>query len=113
MIINHHPSDAMLMSYASSALSNGFSLMVSCHLEGCQPCQEELQTMEMIGGAFLNQGSSAPLEAHSLETALDRISEPEENPVLVSHQQSVLIRTLKQNFEFQTRRISTFSHLCS
>jgi len=88
MIINHHPSDAMLMSYASSALSNGFSLMVSCHLEGCQPCQEELQTMEMIGGAFLNQGSSAPLEVHSLETALDRISEPEETPALVSHQQS-------------------------
>ena len=96
MTINHHPSDAMLMSYASSALNNGFSLLVSCHLEECDPCQEELRTMEMIGGAFLDQNYPTPLEVNSLETVLGRISEPEASFTSTTGQQSV--NEQSQNF---------------
>lgn len=42
----------------------------------------------LVEGADTVVGSEAPLEAHSLETALGRISEPEESPASVPQQQS-------------------------
>ena len=59
---------------------------------GCPPAAlvsgEGLDGGVLVEGADTVVGSEAPLEAHSLETALGRISEPEESPASVPQQQS-------------------------
>jgi putative transcriptional regulator len=47
-----HPSDELLMSYASGALDEAFAVVVSCHLQFCKRCVAEVRLMEEIGGSL-------------------------------------------------------------
>ena len=49
----HHPSDALLLDYATGNLGEGWSLAVATHVSMCSTCQESLAEMEAIGGAML------------------------------------------------------------
>ena len=49
----HHPSDALLLDYATGYLGEGWSLAVATHVSMCSTCQESLAEMEAIGGAML------------------------------------------------------------
>lgn len=53
MSIGHHPSEALLLDYASGALGEGWSLAVATHLALCPVCRTVVADMEALGGSLL------------------------------------------------------------
>ena len=50
MNITHHPSDELMLDYASGALSEGWALAVATHLSMCDSSSGLLRGIETIGG---------------------------------------------------------------
>lgn len=76
MTPTHHPSDALLLSYAAGATAEAEALAMSTHLTFCPECRARLATAESVGGALLDQMESAPLPASALQSVLARLDEP-------------------------------------
>ena len=72
----HHPSEAVLAEYASGALADGPSLVVSAHLERCAHCRSGVTLLEAVGGALLDDLAPAPMQDDALALALARIERP-------------------------------------
>lgn len=56
---HHHPSDELLMDYASGALGEGWSLGIATHLAMCPLCRQKLNRIEGIGGSLLEDQAPA------------------------------------------------------
>ena len=65
MAVRHHVGDELLMSYASGALSAGWSLATATHLALCPACRRRLAVMECVGGALLEEIAPAALARDS------------------------------------------------
>lgn len=76
MIPTHHPSDALLLSYAAGTTAEAEALAMSTHLTLCPECRARLAAAEAVGGALLDQMDSAPLPASALQSVLARLDEP-------------------------------------
>jgi putative transcriptional regulator len=78
---SHHPSDALLLDYASGGASQSVSLLVATHLALCPICRQKVSEMETLGGALMeNETTHSPLGdiSASLKARLmDRLDEPE------------------------------------
>ncbi len=61
MNIDHHPSEALLLDYASGALGEGWSVAIATHLALCPTCRQVVQDMEAIGAALMESLKPAPL----------------------------------------------------
>ena len=61
MNINHHPSEALLLDYASGALSEGWSVAIATHLALCPTCRQVVRDMESIGAALMEDLEPAPI----------------------------------------------------
>ena len=74
-MINHHPNDDMLVSFAAGSLQEGFSLLVATHVSLCARCQERMRVAEAVGGSLL--AASAPMEIapDALDKVMRRIAE--------------------------------------
>lgn len=80
MTIRHHVSDDLIVSYASGALAEGWSVAVATHLALCPSCRRRLAAAEHIGGELLQ---SMPAEAVAVEswTAVSaRLHQPPQRP---------------------------------
>jgi putative transcriptional regulator len=76
----HHPSEAILADYASGALADGPSLVVSAHLERCPGCRKATRLFEAIGGEWLDALPPTPMRDDALPRALTRIDRPAPAP---------------------------------
>lgn len=76
MSIQHHIADDLLVSYASGALAEGWSLAVACHLAMCPSCRARLATAEAIGGDMLDSIEPDPLDAVAWERVQSRLGDP-------------------------------------
>ena len=65
--INHHLTDALLMSYAAGSLDEGFSLVVATHVSLCDECRVRLESFEVVGGALVDACDEAALGDDTLE----------------------------------------------
>lgn len=65
--INHHLTDALLMSYASGNLEEGFSLVVATHISLCDECRARLESFEAVGGVMVDACDAALVGEDSLE----------------------------------------------
>lgn len=63
MTIHHHLEDDLLVSYASGALSEGWSIAVASHLALCPHCRDRLATAEALGGELLDAVPPEPIDA--------------------------------------------------
>ncbi|CAN5805916.1 cadmium/peroxide/UV radiation responsive anti-sigma factor ChrR [soil metagenome] len=72
-MINHHPHDDLLLGLTAGSLDSGPYLVVASHVEGCAHCQARLQTMEVIGGAMLEELEPAVMHPEALATTLAAI----------------------------------------
>lgn len=76
MTVRHHPSEAILAGYASGALADGPSLVVSAHLERCPCCRGAMRLFEAVGGALLEDAAPAQMAPDALALALAAIERP-------------------------------------
>ncbi len=65
--INHHLTDALLMSYAAGSLEEGFSLVVATHVSLCDECRARLESFEAVGGALVDDCDEMAMGADALE----------------------------------------------
>jgi len=72
-MIHHHPSPEILSNYARGGLPAGMSLVVSCHVHGCEACRREVAVWESAGGLMLLGSEPVPLAEGALTRALERI----------------------------------------
>jgi putative transcriptional regulator len=73
----HHPSDEMLMDYASGSLTEAPALLVATHLALCPQCRARVSALEALGGVLLEELAPAPLGTDCLDAVLARLDEPE------------------------------------
>ena len=79
--IAHHPSDAMLTSYAAGALGEGLSLIVASHVSMCANCADRLAGFEAVGGALLEDLAPSELGDTALKDTMTRIDKVAQLPV--------------------------------
>jgi putative transcriptional regulator len=72
-MIRHHPSPEVLSGYARGALPEGMTLVVSCHLHGCDFCRREIALLESVGGTLLLAAAPVALADDALARTLARI----------------------------------------
>ena len=65
--INHHLTDALLMSYAAGSLEEGFSLVVATHVSLCDDCRARLESFEAVGGTLVEECDEAAMGSDALE----------------------------------------------
>jgi putative transcriptional regulator len=78
--MRHHPNDEDLLDYAAGRFYEPFAVLIASHLTLCPTCRAIVADYEALGGAAVDAGPAAALEAGSLEALLARLDEPE--PIL-------------------------------
>ena len=73
MSASFHPDPATLMAYAAGTLDEAFAVVVSCHLETCDQCAQEVRDLERLGGASLDNSSEARLSDGAFGRVLEKI----------------------------------------
>ncbi|MGI9382772.1 MAG: ChrR family anti-sigma-E factor [Methyloligellaceae bacterium] len=66
MIIQHHPDEATLMSYAAGTLSEALSVVVASHLELCPHCRARARELEALGAVLLDDVAPEDMSDASL-----------------------------------------------
>ncbi len=65
--INHHLTDALLMSYAAGTLDEGFSLVAATHISLCDECRARLESFEVVGGALVDGCDAVAMSEDALD----------------------------------------------
>ena len=60
-MITHHPDPATLLSYGAGSLGCALSSAIAAHIEFCDTCRQELDFVEVMGGAFIATLQREPL----------------------------------------------------
>jgi putative transcriptional regulator len=77
MSLLHHPPEEILTDHAMGRLKRGQGLVVEAHLAHCPACRAEVERMEAVGGALLEDLAPAELEPDALSRMLARIDAPD------------------------------------
>lgn len=80
MSIRHHPSEALLVDYASGAMGAAQSLVIASHVHACAECRARVEAAEAVGGALLEELGPAAMSDEALDLALARIERPAPAP---------------------------------
>ncbi|HSS14230.1 MAG TPA: ChrR family anti-sigma-E factor, partial [Rhizomicrobium sp.] len=77
-----HPSEELLLAYASGAADEATSLIVAAHLAFCALCRRQGREMESVGGSLLQELAPVPMSGGALDAALLRLDgiKPFERP---------------------------------
>ena len=75
MNTRHHPDNATIMAYAAGTLDEAFAVLVSCHLEVCKTCRDQLAAANELGGSMLSDVvDTVEPDAGSFGRLLEKIS---------------------------------------
>jgi putative transcriptional regulator len=75
MTIAHHPSDELLLDYASGALSESWGLAIATHLALCPACRRAVTRMETVGGDLLEALAPAACSDAAFDAVLARLTD--------------------------------------
>lgn len=78
MSVSKHPTNDMLLDYASGALSPAMCLSVSAHLHFCEECRDRYSELVAVGGDLLDAAPAAEMEPDALQAVLSRLDDLEE-----------------------------------
>lgn len=73
MTIAHHPSEELLMQFASGAVRAPFDIPLRAHVDACVLCRKEAAMWEGVGGALLDTMPPAAMMEGALESVLGAI----------------------------------------
>lgn len=77
----HHPDEMLLLEYSAGSLSEPQALCVRLHLDRCAHCRSQLEIMNYLGSAMLeDQQQSADLSAGLFSRISSRIDEEQAQP---------------------------------
>lgn len=76
MSISRHPPEDLLLAYAGGAADEATALIVASHLVFCSACRAQVEHMERIGGALLEDGPPTAMEPGALAATLARLDAP-------------------------------------
>ena len=71
--IAHHPSEVLLLAYASGATDEAMSLILATHMAYCETCRISTRRLEAVGGGLLQELAPAQMAGNALDTALARL----------------------------------------
>jgi putative transcriptional regulator len=74
-MIRHHPSDTILMAHAAGRLPVLHARVLAVHMSACPHCHGELQRMDEIGGALLDDLRPMALQPDALARTMERLGE--------------------------------------
>lgn len=80
MTIQHHPSEPVLLDYASGALDEVWSLAVVTHLALCPDCRGTVEKFEALGGALLADAPHADGASSDLDAVMKRLDAADIQP---------------------------------
>lgn len=95
MIVNHHPDDATLISYASGSLLESFEILVACHLTRCEQCRQRVSQAEQLGAAMMESAdikSTASVPSTDRDTFMAMLDDVERSSE--SHEHSTKVDSL-------------------
>ena len=73
MKIHHHPSDALLLDYATGALGEAWSLAMATHLALCPDCRRAVSAIETLGGNLLDSIAPEPVSTSTFDALMTRL----------------------------------------
>lgn len=76
----HHPDLTTLLAYTSGAVTEGSSLLVAAHLEGCSACRKAVSNAEILAGGLFDMLPPIALTKNSMHhvwKAIESQPEPE------------------------------------
>jgi putative transcriptional regulator len=73
-MVRHHPTEDLLIDYATGALGEAEGLVVATHLALCPDCRALLLAFDAIGGALIDDTVEADMAEGSLEATFARIT---------------------------------------
>lgn len=73
MTIHHHPSEALMLDYASGALGEGWSLAMATHLAVCPHCRRAAHRAESLGGSLLDDLAPAAVGDDAFTALMARL----------------------------------------
>lgn len=76
-MISHHPSTEILLDYAAGAIGEGPALVVASHAAMCAECRAQIEMLEAVGGALLEDVPPAPVSDALLDQTLAMLDAPE------------------------------------
>lgn len=79
MTITHHPSEELLLDYASGALSESWSLAIATHLALCPACRREVARLEAVGGGLVDVVEPAACSDGMFDAVLARLADEDED----------------------------------
>lgn len=80
MTVHHHPSDELLLDYASGALAEAWSLAVATHLALCPTCRRTVEMLEAVGGEILEKVAPEPVAESSFKAVMARLQDSASAP---------------------------------
>jgi len=96
MTASHHPSEDLLLSYASGSLDESSSILVATHLALCPSCRSAVSLAEDLGGELFDEIEPVAMSNDSLNSVLSFL---EENPDCDENDSRLLTATLSKDFE--------------
>jgi putative transcriptional regulator len=72
-MIQHHPTDNILVEFAAGTLDTAQAVAVNAHLHFCTKCQQNIKKMEQTGGAMLDSLDPEALAEESFDKLLSAI----------------------------------------
>jgi putative transcriptional regulator len=69
-----HPSEDLLLDYASGALPEAPALLIATHASMCATCARELERLDELGGALVAAAEPTRLPASLKQSVLDRLA---------------------------------------
>ena len=73
----YHPSESFLLDYAAGSAPEPIGLLVASHLTLCPACRREVEQLERLGGALLEELHPEPVGQHALAHLFARIEQGE------------------------------------
>jgi len=102
-----HPSDAMLLAYASGRLGHAHRIVVETHALNCAMCRSTIHLAERVGGLLLDGLAAAALRLDALQLCLAQLKTPEFFPDAPSS-----ARAITQEGLFQALQVGDVVRAC-
>lgn len=74
-MIQHHPTDNLLVEFAAGTLDTAQAVAVNAHMHFCTKCQQNIHKMEQTGGAMLNSLEPQAVSEESFDRLIGAIDD--------------------------------------